>query len=379
VGEEARRPNATNFLPFKRYMENRELLTKHLNGTDIAYALAVCVLSDKRIKAANSSSVRKAAKKADSFTKADFAVGEPQRLYGWVTFSEYAKLEGVAVDEVEKQARSGSLGKIETHPDNRNEIVVWPKGKQGSAEIKKLRLGSSKWSVPVQRPANEIDLGFDTEDSRAIKHALRLLVSGGRALGEPTKVYSEARELTYRSTFLNLWSTFESFMRETVADLIRRFPSSLGKLPDGKKPTISYLDLIEGTRDFTTIEELRENIINVEIARVDAGDQSVTGLINLLKNIFIWETDPYKREYIEHGKRLMTGFSDVAEIRSVRNALVHRNEIRNVEGPKRLKIEDGQIVIDREYLYWAIHVLTSIAHGISEDIDAKRLKLKTIN
>jgi hypothetical protein len=34
------------FEPFKRYLENRDALTKHVAATDLAYALAVCDMSD---------------------------------------------------------------------------------------------------------------------------------------------------------------------------------------------------------------------------------------------------------------------------------------------------------------------------------------------
>ena len=70
----ARKPRAKNFAPYQRYLENRDLLTKHLNATEIAYALTVCVLSDSRVKAASQKRVDAILTKADSFTKADFSV-----------------------------------------------------------------------------------------------------------------------------------------------------------------------------------------------------------------------------------------------------------------------------------------------------------------
>src|SRR5262249_31274785 len=144
---------------------------------------------------------------------------------------------------------------------------------QDSKEAASLNLGYSQWAVTVREPALKLDLSFDTESQSSIERSRSLIVGAGRKLGDPSEVYNEARELTYRSAFLNLWSAFESFAREAVAELIKLFPSSLALLPDGKKPIISYVDLLSESRELSDIDALREALINSEIARVEGADK----------------------------------------------------------------------------------------------------------
>jgi hypothetical protein len=212
-------------------------------------------------------------KRADSYTKADFGVEKVTRLYGWVTLQEYAELEKRPLSHIEAEAERGELGKIAIHPESGASVVVWPKDKQGSTVVEGLEIGMSRWSVNVRGPG-EFSLAIDTDDLASTTRAQKYLVHMGRDLGEPSEVYDEARELLYRSSFLNVWSAFESFVRDTVMELIRRYPYTLAVLPDGKRPTISFA-LIEASHGFTDVDTLREALVGSEMARFEAGGQSV--------------------------------------------------------------------------------------------------------
>jgi hypothetical protein len=366
--------SAEDFAPFRKYVENADLLTKHLTATEVAYALAVATLSDQRVKSEKPGG----AAKADSFTDADFAVGKVTRKYGWVSLEECAKLEGRTLDAVKADAAAGKLGRLAEHPEGGYAIVIWPKEKRGTPEADKLMLGNSLWSVQVREPKQVLDLSFDIDDRRSLAQTRRRLVHVGRDLGDAVDVYAEAQELTFRSIFLNLWSAFELFIRETFFELMRMYPSAMADLPDGKRAKLSYAGLVEQSLSFTNVEALRDSLLASEIARVEAGGQNVTGLINLLKSVFKWKHDPYKRKFVEKGKERATTFPDLSEIKEVRNCLAHQSNT-NLEGclkSKRLKTLDDRIIVTREYLSWATLVLTSIAHGMAGDIVGGKVVLR---
>lgn len=137
MAEKARIPVATKFGPFQRYLENRDLITKHLNATQVAFGIAVCLLGDTRVRAASEKRVLAISKKADSYTQADFGIDKIERSYGWVTFEEFATLENRAIDQIKNDAEAGLLGRIEKHPKNGSPIIFWPQEKKETKEGKR--------------------------------------------------------------------------------------------------------------------------------------------------------------------------------------------------------------------------------------------------
>jgi hypothetical protein len=362
------------FAPFKRYQENREALTKHINATEIAYALAVCTLGDPRVKEINPSTFRE----ASSFSKADFGVKSVKRLYGWVKLKEYAELEQISVQEVRRRLNRGELGRVEKHPRSKAAIVMWSTNMCESPKAAALSLGMSQWSIEGRSPGKIAAIEFDIDDEQSIDRARSNLVHIGRRFGNAESVYSEAQELFYRGSFLNLWSSFEIFIKDSFGDLVRRFPLSLASLPDWKKLTYVYSDLVVQTNGLQDISPLRELLVSTEIAKAETGGRSISGLINLMKSMFEWSGDLYQRPYKEGGKVLRTKYADLSEIREVRNALAHQRipQSNTLNGSSRLKFLEGRPVVDKAYLGWAQVVMSSIAHGIAEDVVEGRVSAK---
>jgi hypothetical protein len=375
--EETRKKKAIDFGPFGKYFENRSLLTKHLAATELAYGLAVATFADPKLKAPKVK-IKSKLKKPDKFTMADILIGEPTRKFGWVSLEEYAKLENTGIALVQSQADTGLLGKVERHPKKNIPIVLWPLSIHGTNEASGLELGNSRWNVPISMPQT-VSIAFDDDDPACLPGARKKLISHGRGLGKPSKVYTEASELTFRSSFLNLWSAFEVFLRETFSELIRQFPGVLSKLTNGKRPTISYEALVDGTAGFSNLDSFREALIAKEIANIEASGNGVHGIINSLKTLFKWNDDLYKNFYREKRKNHQTGYVDLAEIKAVRNALTHQIAAKDEDYKKssRLKFKDSRIAMDREYLDWADLVLTAIAHGISEQIMKEKVKYES--
>jgi hypothetical protein len=371
------------FVPFKRYLENRDSLTKHITATELAYALAVCTLSDNRLEAVDPITLKGTAdpiilKEADSFSKADFGVRSVKRLYGWVNFDEYIELEKISIEEFRNRLDAGLLGRVEKHPKTKEFIIIWPTAKYASPEADALTLGMSQWSVETRGPSKIVGIQFDSEDESSLDQARKALVYLGRELGEAHSVYTEAQELFYRGSFLNLWTSFEIFVKDSFADLVRRFPLSLATLPDWKKLSLAYSDLVIQTDGLQDISSLREILISAEIAKAETGGRNISGLINLLKAMFNWSDDLYQRPYREGGVTLKTNYNDLNEIREVRNALAHQNSQQTgiLEKSSRLKFVEGRPAVDKDYLHWAGVVMSSIAHGISEDVIGGRVSVK---
>ena len=130
--------NPEEFVPFRRYLENRDALTKHMSATELAYALAVCTLSDNRLKGIE----KIAPDKVSSFSQADFGVKSIKRIYGWVTPKEYAELERLSIKEVRSRLNRGELGAVQKHPTSKVSIVMWPTSKCATPEANLSKLGS---------------------------------------------------------------------------------------------------------------------------------------------------------------------------------------------------------------------------------------------
>ncbi len=363
--------NAEKFDPLRRFLDNRDALTKHISATELAYALAVCTLSDNRLKGTE----RSAFDKVTNYSAADFGVKSIKRLYGWVTLKEFAELEKLSIKEVRSRLNRGELGALQKHPRKRTNIVMWPTSKCGTIEAESLQLGMSKWEGQIRGPSKIAKVSINTEDEDSLDEARNDLIFLGRKLGESSTIYEEAQELFYRGSFLNLWSCFEIFIKDSFGELVRRFPMALANLPDWKKLTLAYADLVLRTGGLQEITSLREELIASEIAKAEIGGRSISGLINVMKSIFDWPNDVYQRPYREQGVNLKTRYLDLNEIKEVRNVLAHQHyrQPEILKKSKRLRFLHDRPVIDKAYFKWAELVMSAIAHGIAEDIVAERL------
>ena len=367
----------SDFAPFAKFMENKDLLTKHLMASELAFGLAVASLADTELQGSKINDPKIVARRPDSYTDADLSVGVT-RLYGWVNLEEYAELTGEKLIAVQEDARAGKLGDVEKHPKLGCEIVFWPKEKRRKKKAQSLALGMSVFSARVGKPA-AFQMSFDTDDHELLSKIRSHIIHVGReVLGEPHEVFNEAKELMYRSSLLNLWTAFEAFIREAIGELVKRHPSALTNLPNGKRPALSYENVIALSHDFTDINALRNAIVSAEVARVEAGGQGVHGLINLLKSTFAWKQDPYVRKFTQEGRVCTTSYADLMEIKDVRNVLSHQQTILSVglQGSGKLRTREGQIALEAESFNWAALVLTAVAHGISDDILEGRVTAK---
>jgi hypothetical protein len=98
-----------------------------------------------------------------------------------------------------------------------------------------------------------------------------------------------------------------------------------------------------------------------------------------MKTVFEWPHDLYKRPYREQGKNLITAYTNLDEIREVRNILAHQRSRAStaLRGSERLKMLNDRPVIDKAYFDWTGLVLSAIAHGLAEDVVAEAVSVRS--
>lgn len=287
---------------------------------------------------------------------------------GWVTHREYAKESGLEVHEIDEGARQGRLGPTAVIPGTGESALFWPPNEHGKTLAELPAPSKTKtYSVTVAADARFSLEGDWAEGEKARDIFLKLASSQG----DPQESSEHSLALLRRVCFVQEWSSFEVYLRDVIAFLLRKYPQKIAAAGKGKKSTLSPEEVIEMSKGFTSIEELRERMVQREIDRRQEEGQSVHGLINFLKDEFRLARDPYTEAYILRGKRATTHYRDLAEIKDVRNVLMHDGGLAPPSFFKqwpRVPQASGEIVITDEYYLTELLVLRAVGLGIAESI-----------
>lgn len=227
---------------------------------------------------------------------------------------EYAKVSGLELQQVEEFARRGDLGPQAVVPETGEEVLFWPPEEHPK--------GLAGLPAPTTKKSYKVVItnkAFARSDSLDTREMFLKLASSH---GDPKESSEHALALLRQVSFIQEWSSFEVFLREIAAFLLRKHPEKLGA-SKGKKAEISVDEVVEMSKGSTSIEELREKMVQREIDRRQEEGQSVQGLMNFLKDEFRFQRDPYREPYICSGQQSTTHYNDLAEIKDVRNALIH--------------------------------------------------------
>jgi hypothetical protein len=297
---------------------------------------------------------------------------------GWLTFEEYAKRVNVSREDIEQQAITGSLGKVETHPKTHKEVILWPPELRRKPASKWPKVGTYQVRVDFGVLA-EAEIEVDVEDrqnfARNQKHLLKLV----NEVGDAVELTKQAESMLFTSAFLHLWISFETFLKDTIHEMLRRHPEKLARTSSGRRASVSYEDIVKYTNGLTSASALREEMIRREIERSEAGDMSVSGMINYLKSEFEFSQSPYDTWYQWKGRRQEASYQDITDIKEIRNCLMHDGGRLSAELRSRypgLNIQDGYAYIDGEYLSKSRLILLSVAHEISESIETNNYKVR---
>ncbi|MEA2033146.1 MAG: hypothetical protein U9N41_06140 [Euryarchaeota archaeon] len=359
------------FDPYRIYTQNQKNIEEFAALTGLSYDLTRQLLFKHPKDQLPKISLPKPREEELSFSMADQEPTSVKLKCGWLSFSEYAEECNLALEQVEREASEGKFGLVLKHPKTGKDVVVWPPEMQSKPLSALPEPGKYIMQTTIKGKA-EAPLPLDPVDMDGFEQIQKSYLVLAHSLGKPSEVATHAEEMLNQSCFLLQWTIFEVFLRSTIQELIKRHPSKIASDSRGKKSTLNYEEILEMSSKFSSVEDLRDSLIQREIERVQAGGESVHGLINFLKTEFRFKRDPYKAWYVLNGQRYITHYNDLIELKEVRNALIHDGGtppesffVTHPAVPKR----GNAIVIDEEYCLKAKLILSPIAFSIAKSID----------
>jgi hypothetical protein len=231
-------------------------------------------------------------------------------------------------------------------------------------------LGKKTFTVKVSilaRAPVEMDVDNIDQYDQVQKTFLRL----AHSIGKPEEVSDRVKEMLFQTCFLLRWTVFEVFLRTSIHELFLRHPCKLTYSKRSMKPSVSYKDIMTLSANFSSIDSLREALVERQIEQSEAEGQKVHGLINLLKCEFQFYDDPYKAWYVLDGQQHESDYNTLLEIKEVRNSLVHDGGSvpdTFITRFPNVPTKDHHIVIDDTYNTKAMLVFAAIAYKISDSV-----------
>jgi hypothetical protein len=354
------------FRPYATYRANETRLHEFVVLTSISYQLAQQLLFAKGREQLPEVVVGEPNPKEWSYSMAD-VVAKPEVVVGWLRYWEYAEHAETTPEEVQRRAEAGELGPIKTHPSDGAPVILWPPPDQRDAEFEEPEPGRYKVAVAsfTVSVAAESDHQFDLGDPSQFEEAQSYFLRLAHAMGEPSEVSSRAEAILFRAALLLQWTSFETFVRETVETLLAEHPSVIPESA-GKKASISYDELFTMSTGLSSIDDLRRELIEIEVQRLRAGGRSVHGLINFLKSAFRFDADPYEAWYVLIGERRQASYQTLMGIKERRNGLVHG-------GPSHGEGSAEKPATENEYLDSGL-ALQAIAYSIARSVQSGRYR-----
>jgi len=358
------------FAPYKRFVSNLEAVDEFEELSGISFGLTQHLLFRFPKEDVKSFKPPLPEREELSFCIADQEVDSVELSCEWITLPECAKRSGTELPLVQEQASSGNLGPVQNHPKTSEKVVVWPPEKRSLPPEKLPEPGKKTFSVKLSVKASA-PLGVDVDDMTQFERTQKTFLRLAHSMGKPEQVADKAQEILYRSCFLLRWTVFEVFLRSSVHALFRMHPQVLATGNRAKKASVSFADVVDLSREFTSLDSLQQALVEREIEHSEAEGQSVHGLISLLKGSFRFDTDPYKAWYVIRGERHETDYNTLLEVKEVRNALVHDGGQVDGDFMQRfpnVPYRDKEVIVDDTYHLKTHLVLRSIAYRIADTV-----------
>jgi hypothetical protein len=317
-------PAATDFLPYAAYRAADEELTRFFELTHLAYGLSQQLLF--RTDAAELEEAVEQPPGLDdlSFGEQSMRSRNVELVCEWIDLAEYAERSGRPVEEVEGAGDRGELGPVED-PQAETPRFIWPADLSSNDRSELPSVGKKSYQVTMDVTAFAASPEVDHRDASRFEETQQQYLRLAHALGEPEEVAERAQAMLTRSAILILWTNFEVFLRETIAEVIRRHPHLLAQGRRAKQ-TMTYAELVELSDSLTSADHLREELISREIEALRGAGQSVHGMINFLKSELRFTADPYQAWYRWEGDPRKATYEAVMNFKDLRNALVHEGQ-----------------------------------------------------
>ncbi|NOS68333.1 MAG: hypothetical protein HOP33_00165 [Verrucomicrobia bacterium] len=361
------------FPPYQSFKRNLKQIDEFSELSELAYGLTLQLLFRHPKEDLSKIHIPKPRREDLSFCMDDRKIESIDVSCEWITLDDYANRTGTENSLVGDLAAKGMLGPVQQHPTSGKQIVIWPKEKQVLPLAELPQVGKKTFSVKVSLTA-QAPLNMDVEDMSQFENVQKSFLHLAHSMGKPDEVGDRSKEMLHRSCFLLRWTVFEVFLRTTIHEMFRRHPEKLGKLKRAQKPTLSYSKIMSLSNAFSSVELLREALVEEQIKQSESEGDSIHGLINLLKSDFGFKEDPYQAWFVMRGQRNECDYNTLMEIKEVRNALIHNDgnvaseffdRFPNV--PKR----DKQLIVDEAYDTKASLVFRSVAFRITDLINRK--------
>lgn len=361
-----------DFKPYLVYRNNIEDLNRFESLTEIAYGLSEQLLfkyPKDNLSPINFKEIT--SKDSDlSFTESDIKIIGVDEVCRWVTAEEYSELTNSDIELIKRDLEQGKLGHIKNVEDTGEKWIIWPAEYQDRQLDELPELGKKKFKMKAQIEA-KTELGLDTSDVDSFEEVQHSFLYLAHSLGDKEEVNKRAREMLNKSCFIQHWTAFESFLKESIRELFKLYPEKILLGKSNKNATIKYDELFELSNQFQSMDSLLNSLVEKEIEKQQSEGKSVHGLINFLKTEFRFEKNPYDSSYVYKSKRNKTDYNDLIEIKDVRNALVHDSGCPNVnffEKYPNVPRKENHIVIDEDYYLKSRLILDSIAYSIVKSI-----------
>ena len=206
--------------------------------TSLTYDLALASAENNTSDIVIPKKFRNISKKDISYSVADMEIEGIELVRGWISFEEYAKKTGLAIEKIREKAAKGELGKVEKKKGKK--VIFW------SSEDQKLE------ELPPVDSKSQYKVKFVTKGTVEYKTELSLkeivsYLGSAKSLENKT---SEASLLLNRETFLLYWSAFEQYIKKLTVVLFELFPEQVLKNKKYGKNQMSYREIFERSANF---------------------------------------------------------------------------------------------------------------------------------
>jgi hypothetical protein len=360
------------FQPYVNYRENQEYIDDFLRLTGLSYGITLQLLfKTPKEKLPSLNLLKKQFNKEVSYSMADVSVENVEMACGWITYSEYAEKAKIDEKEIENRASKGEFGKIKQHPKTGLDVIIWPPEMQEKPDEELPEPGKYRMTVTSKHEAIA-SIPLDVENLEDFENIQSIFLALAHSLGAQDTVTKNAEETLYKSCYLLQWIIFEVFLRGTLRELYRRHPETLNYDTTGQEKAVSYSEILDITQRFTDLNNLQVVLVEREIAKKEANDMSVHGLINFLKAAFKFKRDPYEAWYVLENNRKQTSYNRLLELKEVRNYLLHDGGIAPDDFFNcypDVQQSENKILITEDYYHEMRLVLSAISYSLTCSIE----------
>ena len=107
------------------------------------------------------------------------------------------------------------------HPNDGAPLILWPPEERRPEDFNAPDPGTYTFKLKETIRANaEVNEEFDLSDPEQLRTARNVYLNLAHSLGKTEDVAAHAEDMLYRSVYLLQWTSFESFLRETIETLL---------------------------------------------------------------------------------------------------------------------------------------------------------------